>query len=668
MNKVLFPILALILTSLFLPARQVTIEGIGKLSFETAFTLSVGSEVAYASPDWLSGWAYRRAISLSPATSVADYQVLVTLTTSIMGNPYANVKADGSDIRFTGADETTLQDYWIESWSNTGTSKIWVKVKTSGASTIYMYYGNSGAISASNGDATFDFFDDFEDGNISDWSQYGSGTVQIANDGGNYVLLKAANNDPNGGYSLFNNGALSSFEAVFRTKRINENGGAQNRYGIENSSFSGYGPRMRDFNSLPSAFAIERRTGGAGSDLASKNTSAYQWNTWMTVKFRRYGNTVEFELYNSSGSLVESISTSNSLYNSFDRFVVHGGYQYYTDDIRVRKYASPEPSATVGSEATPLTVTASANPNPTKVGHQVAFNCTHSGGVGPYTYDWDFGDGTAHGNTQGVNHTYSSSGTPTVTVTVTDSLLNTDNATINMTVNPPLSVTCSANPNPALVGYAVSFRCAPSGGVLPYTYSWDFGDSHRSTDQNPKHTYTAAGVFGAQVTVTDSLGNTATCSKDVRVGLATPTAASRVAPTPPRRLSPSRMSVQYLSINPEQATANQPVTITTNVVNTGDEAGNYNVVLKINGQVEQTRMVSIGPQGTQPIKFTIIKTQLGTYIVDVGGQKGSFTVIGAGGSSAATSTFGGLIAILIVGFLVIVVSMLLILNFRRRAY
>jgi hypothetical protein len=132
---------------------------------------------------------------------------------------------------------------------------------------------------------------------------------------------------------------LSDFEVVFRTKRINENGGTQNRYGLENGSFNGYGPRMQDFNSLPSAFTIERRTGGTGTDLVSKSSSAYEWNNWMTVKFRKYGSTLEFELYDSSGSLVESVSTSNSLYSSFDRFVVHGGWDFYTDDIRVRKYA-----------------------------------------------------------------------------------------------------------------------------------------------------------------------------------------------------------------------------------------------------------------------------------------------------------------------------------------
>jgi len=44
-------VVALTLVSLFMPAQQVSIEGVGTLSFETTVTLSVGSEVAYASPD-----------------------------------------------------------------------------------------------------------------------------------------------------------------------------------------------------------------------------------------------------------------------------------------------------------------------------------------------------------------------------------------------------------------------------------------------------------------------------------------------------------------------------------------------------------------------------------------------------------------------------------------
>jgi hypothetical protein len=126
------------------------------------------------------------------------------------------------------------------------------------------------------------------------------------------------------------------------------------------------------------------------------------------------------------------------------------------------------------------------------------------------------------------------------------------------------------------------------------------------------------------------------------------------------------MSVRYLSVNPQQTTANQPVTITTNVVNAGDEGGNLNVALKINGQVEQTKMVSVGPQGTQPVKFTVTKAQPGTYTVDIGGQRGSFVVLGAGGT-ASTHASGGLIIILIMSVLILSTVVVLMLTFRHPA-
>jgi hypothetical protein len=44
-------VVVLSLVSFFIPAREMNIEGIGQLSFESKVTLSVGSEAAYASPD-----------------------------------------------------------------------------------------------------------------------------------------------------------------------------------------------------------------------------------------------------------------------------------------------------------------------------------------------------------------------------------------------------------------------------------------------------------------------------------------------------------------------------------------------------------------------------------------------------------------------------------------
>jgi hypothetical protein len=124
------------------------------------------------------------------------------------------------------------------------------------------------------------------------------------------------------------------------------------------------------------------------------------------------------------------------------------------------------------------------------------------------------------------------------------------------------------------------------------------------------------------------------------------------------------MSVKYLSVRPQQTTAGQPVTILTNMVNTGNEAGNYNVALKINGQVEQSRMVSVGPQGTQPVKFTVTKAQPGTYTVNIGDQKSSFIITGAG-SRPSAGMGEGLLFVAAMAVIAILVVLLIIVARRR---
>jgi hypothetical protein len=104
------------------------------------------------------GWSYEKIIDISPATLVADYQIKLLLTGGIFN--YSEAKPDGSDIRFYDNYSNSLH-YWIESWNTTGISIIWVKIPTAGTSQIYMYYGNPTAVSKSNGEATFLFFDDF---------------------------------------------------------------------------------------------------------------------------------------------------------------------------------------------------------------------------------------------------------------------------------------------------------------------------------------------------------------------------------------------------------------------------------------------------------------------------------------------------------------------------
>jgi len=125
-------------------------------------------------------WLYFRELSLNPSTPENNFQVKVLLNDSNF--EYANANSDGSDLRFYDPNNQKLS-YWIESWVYGGESIIWVNVPVSGTSSIYMYYGNSQALSESNGEDVFIFFDDFEGSNLNltkwntDDDQYSSITV-----------------------------------------------------------------------------------------------------------------------------------------------------------------------------------------------------------------------------------------------------------------------------------------------------------------------------------------------------------------------------------------------------------------------------------------------------------------------------------------------------------
>jgi hypothetical protein len=100
-------------------------------------------------------WIYRKPIVINNTqnpNSLTDFQVSVIIdTTSLI--TAGKMRPDCGDIRFTDSNGLTLINYWIESGINSSNTNVWVKIPLIPASstiTIYTYYGNPGATSASN--------------------------------------------------------------------------------------------------------------------------------------------------------------------------------------------------------------------------------------------------------------------------------------------------------------------------------------------------------------------------------------------------------------------------------------------------------------------------------------------------------------------------------------
>ena len=160
---------------------------------------------------WLGDWQYRKRITLKgEAGAGTQYQVLLSIGQNASAQNF-NLHLDNNatsfpdDLRFTSNDGETLLSHWVEELSgNPGqqTAKVWVRVSgnLNTNQDIFVYYGNPAAVSASNPQSTFVFYDDFNRADVADITQEanyikrGNGSWSIQ---GNQLRMAGGTNDPN---------------------------------------------------------------------------------------------------------------------------------------------------------------------------------------------------------------------------------------------------------------------------------------------------------------------------------------------------------------------------------------------------------------------------------------------------------------------------------------
>lgn len=296
---------------------------------------------------WLSGWSYRIPIYIkeNSGSDLNDYQVLIQLDGSFN---WSAVKSDGSDIRFTDVANNPL-NYWIEEWNYGSSARIWVKVslQANENKTLYMYYGNSSATSQSNGTRVFVFFDDFDDGDVSDWHKKNAKIKAVVFNGKKVLKL-----EPKGGtnfqhFAVPNNCNIPYQDYVIGAYIYDKKpaGGVLFHY-VDDNNWWGlelYSPWFDIFRPY---------IGGVDNGWVYYQTPcSISSHTWYKIEVEAHLNS--FRMYIDDvlkwSQNVESPYQITG-YNKIG-FVEHKGFgPLYADYVYVRKYASPEPHVTLGSE------------------------------------------------------------------------------------------------------------------------------------------------------------------------------------------------------------------------------------------------------------------------------------------------------------------------------
>ncbi|MGY5853029.1 MAG: DUF2341 domain-containing protein, partial [Candidatus Thorarchaeota archaeon] len=302
-------------------------------------------------------------------TSVGtDYQVKFKVHagngSSSGNNVYLNShgESDFSDVRFTNDDGTEILDYWCE-YQNVTSAEFWVEVSDdlSNNQTIYVYYGFDGSVSSSDGYATFDWFEDFEDEALDTDPDSTHWDDPVDDDGGGTyvdVVSDPGTNETDQALKIYNDGDETTTYIKSKSMNLNQRGYALGwkwyRVDDEYSYFIVYGTSgylVYSYSGTSNEY-FKFQDGDAVWQNPSPTWHENQWNSWRRLELRVPG------VHPGLGNWSDLSDNTNHTIHLRKAYPTDSGYldkikpifsnryrtqTLYTDDIYVRKYVDSEP-------------------------------------------------------------------------------------------------------------------------------------------------------------------------------------------------------------------------------------------------------------------------------------------------------------------------------------
>lgn len=339
--------------------------------------LSAATNTAFAISNSGEGdWEYHRVITIQEKSgkTLNNYQVMVELDSS---NFPDEAKSDGSDLRFIDTEDEKELSYFVEHYdAGEKTARIWVKVPkipSGGTARIKMFYGNEKASSASDGDSTFDFFDDFDGDSLDNvkWKSITRGEYLVSVlDGELFIRGKCYNCGPDSGMvkvitkNSFSPPIIAEFNSTF--VHSSKNRGKSSWAGLsENNKDAGsesWGDNHalfqlfeshKSFGNVPMTTELFTASKGESTETEGMRENYYSesYNIYTVAAKNNYAKLLinyDDEIIHTTNVPVApmyGVLKVNAWQEGSDSFFLMDSY---TDWFRIRGYAEPEPMLTIG--------------------------------------------------------------------------------------------------------------------------------------------------------------------------------------------------------------------------------------------------------------------------------------------------------------------------------